>query len=69
LRRIEWVFVFLFIASGLYCLAIPAGMPTFSVPLPDWFYRFQPYFRPFVWGLIVIGVTVSLWSIWGNKRK
>jgi uncharacterized protein YybS (DUF2232 family) len=69
LRRIEWLFVFLFIASGLYCLAIPAGIPMFQLPLPEWVQSIRPYLRPFVWILIVVGILTSLWSIWITRKR
>jgi hypothetical protein len=69
LRKIEWVFVFLFIASGLYCLAIPAGFSVFSFPLPNWFLQIQPYARPLVWLLIGIGIFISVFSIVKRRKE
>jgi putative Mn2+ efflux pump MntP len=69
LRKVEWVFVILFIASGLYCLAIPAGFPMFSLPLPNWFSHFQPYLRPIVWVLIGIGIFMIVSSIVKRRKE
>jgi hypothetical protein len=68
LRRVEWLFIFLFIFSGLYCLAIVAGVNTFQLPLPHWFQVIGSYISPYKWVLIIIGILVSLWSIWINRN-
>lgn len=69
LRKIEWLFVVLFIASGLYCLAIVAGLITFQLPLPDWFQEVGSYLSPFKWWLIILGILISVASIWMNRNK
>jgi hypothetical protein len=69
MRRMEWLFVFFFIASGLYCLAVVAGLVTFRLPLPDWFQTIGSYLSPYKWVFIVLGIALSLWTIWGNRNK
>jgi hypothetical protein len=68
-RTTEWIFVFLFIASGLYCLAIVAGFITFQLPLPDWLQTFGSYIRPYQWLLIVVGILLSVWFVLDQKKK
>jgi hypothetical protein len=69
MRRMEWLFVFLFIASGLYCLGVVAGLVTYRLPLPDWFQAIGSYLGPYKWVIIVLGIVVSLWSLLGNRHK
>jgi hypothetical protein len=62
------LFIFLFIFSGLYCLSIVAGLITLELPLPHWFKVIGSYIRPYKWVLIIIGILISLWSIWINRN-
>ena len=68
MRKIEWIFVILFIFSGLYCLSIPMGMPMVSIPLPKWMSGIVPYAHPIALVLAVIGTGLSLWGIFGKTK-
>lgn len=69
MRRTEWLFVFFFIASGLLCLAIVAGLITFQLPLPDWLQTLGSYLRPYRWLVIIIGILVSAWLVLDQRKK
>jgi hypothetical protein len=69
LRNMEWLFVFFFIASGLYCLAVVAGLVTFQLPLPGWFQAIGFYLSPYKWVFIVVGILVSLGLVLDNRKR
>jgi hypothetical protein len=69
LRNTEWLFVFFFIASGLYCLAYVAGVVTFQLPLPEWLQSIGSYLSPYKWVFIMIGILVSVGMIWDKRRR
>jgi hypothetical protein len=68
LRRMEWLFVSVFISGGLYCFAIVAGfIAPFYIPLPHVVQVIQPYLRQFEWVIIIVGILISVWLIL-NRR-
>lgn len=68
MRKIEWLFVLLFIVSGLYCLGIVAGLISFQLPLPYWFQVTGSFLSPYKWVLIFIGLFISSLSFWTNRK-